>query len=80
MLYVFGMVAAFEGLYTPFFYVEEWATQRGFDKTASFQTFYLVSIMNGASAFGRVLPNLIADRYDSFPPVHYNMKFNLTNV
>ncbi|KAF3941719.1 hypothetical protein ABW19_dt0206988 [Dactylella cylindrospora] len=64
MLFVFGMVAAYSGLYMPFFYVEVWAQRMGLDKHG-LETFYLVSILNGASTFGRVVPNFIADRIGS---------------
>ncbi|KAF3924169.1 hypothetical protein AA313_de0209381 [Arthrobotrys entomopaga] len=64
MLFVFGMLAAFSGLYMPFFYVEVWADKMGFEKHG-LETFYLVSILNGASTFGRVVPNFIADRIGS---------------
>ncbi|KAK6525482.1 hypothetical protein TWF694_005616 [Orbilia ellipsospora] len=64
MLFVFGMLAAFSGLYMPFFYVEVWADKMGFQKHG-LETFYLVSILNGASTFGRVVPNFIADRIGS---------------
>ncbi|KAK6497073.1 hypothetical protein TWF506_004555 [Arthrobotrys conoides] len=64
MLFVFGMLAAYSGLYMPFFYVEVWAKKMGLDKHG-LETFYLVSILNGASTFGRVLPNFIADRIGS---------------
>ncbi|EWC43532.1 hypothetical protein DRE_07494 [Drechslerella stenobrocha 248] len=64
MLFVFGMLSAFLGLYMPFFYIEVWARRMGFDK-GGFETFYLVSILNGASTFGRVVPNFFADRIGS---------------
>ncbi|KAJ6256539.1 hypothetical protein Dda_8401 [Drechslerella dactyloides] len=64
MLFVFGMLAAFLGLYMPFFYIEIWAKRMGLDKNG-LETFYLVSILNGASTFGRVVPNFFADRIGS---------------
>ncbi|KAK6330514.1 hypothetical protein TWF696_003403 [Orbilia brochopaga] len=64
MLFVFGMLAAFLGLYMPFFYIEVWAKRMGLDKNG-LETFYLVSILNGASTFGRVVPNFFADRVGS---------------
>ncbi|EPS40124.1 hypothetical protein H072_6069 [Dactylellina haptotyla CBS 200.50] len=64
MLFVFGMLAAFSGLYMPFFYVEVWAKKMGLERNG-LETFYLVSILNGASTFGRVVPNFIADRIGS---------------
>ncbi|KAF3917186.1 hypothetical protein ABW20_dc0104443 [Dactylellina cionopaga] len=64
MLFVFGMLAAFSGLYMPFFYIEVWAKKMGFERNG-LETFYLVSILNGASTFGRVVPNFIADRIGS---------------
>ncbi|KAF3919863.1 hypothetical protein ABW21_db0200667 [Orbilia brochopaga] len=64
MLFVFGMLAAFLGLYMPFFYIEVWAKRMGLDKNG-LETFYLISILNGASTFGRVVPNFFADRVGS---------------
>lgn len=51
------------GMFSPFFYVSSYAAS--LDMSTSF-TFYLVSIVNGASFFGRVLPGILADRYGCF--------------
>lgn len=46
------------GAFTPFFYVEVYAVQ---NKIASADLgFYIISIMNAASAIGRILPNLVS--------------------
>ena len=62
-LYIFGLFCSFLGLYMPFFYVEEWAVSKGFDgKHGGFRMYYLVSVLNASSIFGRVVPNIFADR------------------
>jgi len=61
-LYVIGLFCAFLGLYMPFFYVEQWAVEQGFDgRYGSFKMYYLVSVMNASSVFGRIVPNVFAD-------------------
>lgn len=51
------------GLFSPFFYTTSYAVEKGFSTTLAF---YTVSIVNGASFFGRILPGIIADRYGKF--------------
>jgi MFS family permease len=47
------------GLWTPFFYLPTYAISNGMSvQLAS----YLISIMNGSSFFGRVIPGIIGDR------------------
>ncbi|KAK0637473.1 putative MFS monocarboxylate transporter [Bombardia bombarda] len=58
-----GLAISFLGLYIPFFYVSPYASARGINPELSF---YLISIMNGASLFGRVVPGHLADRYGHF--------------
>jgi len=51
----------FLGLYTPFFYIVVYASRRiGTDVDFAF---YSLTIMNAASALGRVVTGLLADRY-----------------
>lgn len=47
------------GLFTPFFYLPTFAIQNGMSIQLSS---YLISILNGASFFGRVIPGILADR------------------
>lgn len=63
-VYIFGILTGFMGTYIPYFHLTSYAMQRtGTDESLSF---YLVSIMNAGSAVGRVVPNLVADRFGPF--------------
>lgn len=60
VLYVAGMFLAFIGLYAPFFYVQSYAIET---KLASPDlAFYLLSVINAASTFGRVIPGFVGDK------------------
>ncbi|XWX00021.1 hypothetical protein V2A60_008037 [Cordyceps javanica] len=58
-----GLAISYLGMFSPFFYATSYARSLG--HSASF-AFYLVSIVNGASLFGRILPGFLADRYGHF--------------
>lgn len=58
-----GLAIGSLGLFSPFFYVTSYAKSLGMSASMSF---YLVSIINGASLFGRVLPGFLADRFGCF--------------
>lgn len=58
-----GMFFVYLGLFTPFFYVTPYALSIGIDSNTSF---YMISVINGTSLFGRVLPGILADRYGAF--------------
>jgi MFS family permease len=61
----FGFGLGFLGLFSPFFYISSYAASHG----ASVQTsFYMISIMNAATLFGRVIPGIVADLVG-----HYNV-------
>lgn len=62
--FVLGSLVGFLGLYTPFFYIQSYAISTGI--TSPNLGFYLLAIINGASTFGRVIPNFIADRLGPF--------------
>jgi MFS family permease len=47
------------GLFTPFFYLPTYAVEHGMSTQLAS---YLVSILNGASFFGRVIPGIMADK------------------
>lgn len=64
VFFVAGSFIGFLGLYTPFFYIQSYAIQTGI--TDPNLAFYLLAILNAASTFGRVIPNLIADRVGPF--------------
>jgi hypothetical protein len=49
-----------EGMFTPIFYLQQFAESLGMSAGASF---YLLSIVNGSSAFGRIIPGFVADRF-----------------
>lgn len=51
------------GMFAPHFYVTSYAVKQGFSSTLAF---YTVSIVNGASFFGRIVPGFVADRYGKF--------------
>ncbi|PYH48538.1 MFS general substrate transporter [Aspergillus saccharolyticus JOP 1030-1] len=52
--------AMMASVYIPFFYVEDYAIDLGVDEDMAF---YLLSIMNATSLFGRIGSNWLADRY-----------------
>ncbi|KAF2426260.1 MFS general substrate transporter [Tothia fuscella] len=60
MLFCVGGFVGFMGLYTIFFFSQLYAIQEHI--TDQNTAFYLLSILNAASVFGRILPNFIADR------------------
>lgn len=62
-----GLAIGYLGLFAPFFYVSSYAVAKGLSPSMSF---YLISILNAASLFGRVLPGVLADRWG-----HFNFMF-----
>ncbi|THW45167.1 MFS general substrate transporter [Aureobasidium pullulans] len=60
LFFVLGGFLAFMGLYAPFFYIESYGIT--YNITSESLGFYTLSIINSASVFGRIVPNLIADR------------------
>ncbi|KAH7045360.1 MFS monocarboxylate transporter [Macrophomina phaseolina] len=58
-----GLAICYLGMFSPFFYVTSYSSALGISTSLSF---YMVSIVNAASLFGRVLPGLLADRYGHF--------------
>jgi MFS family permease len=50
----------FLGLFQPFFFVQSFALAKGI--TDENLTFYLLSILNTASIFGRIVPNIVANK------------------
>ncbi|KAF1733213.1 Riboflavin transporter MCH5 [Beauveria bassiana] len=63
LLLCLGLAISYLGMFSPFFYATSYARSLG--HSTSF-AFYLVSIVNGASLFGRILPGILADRYGHF--------------
>lgn len=58
-----GLGLLYLGFFGPFFFVSSYALSLG--ESSSF-SFYLISILNGASFVGRILPGFLADRYGSW--------------
>ncbi|KAJ5152759.1 uncharacterized protein N7482_009237 [Penicillium canariense] len=58
-----AMFITYFGMFSPFFYTTSYAAEKGFPSSFGF---YTVSIVNGASFFGRILPGIIADKYGKF--------------
>ncbi|KAK9328558.1 major facilitator superfamily domain-containing protein [Lipomyces starkeyi] len=50
----------FVGVYIPFYYIEGYAVHKGI--FSEVKAFYLLSLLNGGSIFGRIFPNLLADK------------------
>ncbi|KAI0414294.1 putative MFS monocarboxylate transporter [Xylaria grammica] len=63
VLLCLGLALTYLGLFTPFFYVSTYAVSKG---ASSSTAFYLISAINAASFFGRVVPGQLADRYGHF--------------
>ncbi|OJJ35998.1 hypothetical protein ASPWEDRAFT_28586 [Aspergillus wentii DTO 134E9] len=51
------------GMFSPFFYTTSYAVAEGFSSNLSF---YTISIINGGSLFGRILPGIVADKYGKY--------------
>ncbi|PKX95150.1 putative MFS monocarboxylate transporter [Aspergillus novofumigatus IBT 16806] len=60
-----GFGLGFLGLFNPFFYISSYAAGHG---ASAHTSFYMISIMNAATLFGRVIPGIVADRVG-----HYNV-------
>ena len=60
LFYNFGSFLAFIGLYTPFFYIATYAIEE--DIMGRELAFYIFSVLNAASTFGRILPNIVAGK------------------
>jgi MFS family permease len=63
VLFCFGVFFVFVGLYIPFYYIIDYAQYKvGVSEDLSF---YFLCVINAASAFGRIIPGLLADRLGS---------------
>ena len=59
-IFTAAMFFAFVGTYIPFFYASDYTLHvKGATPALSF---YMLSIMNAGSVFGRIIPNLVADK------------------
>lgn len=60
LLFTFGSFLAFMGLYSPFFYIQSYVIEAGImDANLAF---YLLSILNACSTFGRIIPGFVGDK------------------
>ena len=59
-LFTVGAFFVFMGLYVPFFYVPSYTIQERI--MPEDVAFYMLSVLNAASIFGRIIPNFIADK------------------
>ena len=57
------MFFVYLGLFSPFFYITSWTISLRLDATLAF---YMISIMNASSLFGRIVPGIVADRVGPF--------------
>jgi MFS family permease len=63
ILLAIGLFFIYLGLFSPLYYITSYTVSFGLDANMAF---YMVSIANSASLFGRILPGLLADRYGVF--------------
>ncbi|KAK4496648.1 hypothetical protein PRZ48_012630 [Zasmidium cellare] len=63
ILLCLGLAFSFFGFFTPLFYVSTYGVSLGISESTSF---YLLSALNAASLFGRILPGLVADKLGPF--------------
>ncbi|KAJ3542999.1 hypothetical protein NM208_g2232 [Fusarium decemcellulare] len=59
-----SVFVAFTGLYTPFYYIQSFALNRGL--AGGDLALNLLAILNAGSVFGRILPNFLADKFGPF--------------
>jgi len=60
MLFCIGSFICFCGLYMPFFFLQTYAIANKI--TTEDFAFYLLSLLNATSIFGRIVPNFVADK------------------
>ncbi|KZT71789.1 MFS general substrate transporter [Daedalea quercina L-15889] len=60
VLTVFGVFLVYWGLFMPYFYLQLWLNLHGLNPTLAF---YTLAILNAGSIPGRVIPNMLADRF-----------------
>lgn len=59
VIYTAGTFLGFTGIYIPIFYISTYANDIGINPKLAF---YFLSILNGGSVFGRLVPNILADK------------------
>ena len=60
LIFCFGTFFGFMGVYVTFFYIQLYALEQ--TDTSPYLASYLLSIINAASTFGRLVPNFLADK------------------
>jgi MFS family permease len=60
IILIVAIFLMFFGMLTPFFYLPLYAVSHGMNPTLAG---YLLSIINAASTFGRIIPGILADKY-----------------
>jgi MFS family permease len=60
MVFCIASFITFAGLFQPFFFVQSFAIAKKL--TTEDLAFYLLSMLNATSVFGRIIPNIIADK------------------
>ncbi|KAM7215365.1 putative MFS monocarboxylate transporter [Rhypophila decipiens] len=70
LLLSIGLAISYLGMFLPFFYIVSYATA-SIPSLPKDISFYLASIVNAASLFGRTVPGYLADRYFG----HFNLLF-----
>ncbi|KAI7969650.1 hypothetical protein EIK77_000897 [Talaromyces pinophilus] len=69
VIFSIGLFLAFIGLYIPFFYIVL-AGERRYDLPEDLSN-YMLSVLNAASVFGRIIPGLLADKSGSLEILTY---------
>ena len=64
LLYNMGAFCSLLGLYIPFFYIASYVLDENI--MSPDLAFYIFAVLNAASTFGRILPNLVADKLGPF--------------
>ncbi|KAK3670211.1 hypothetical protein LTR78_009866 [Recurvomyces mirabilis] len=70
VLLCLGLFFGIFGFFIPIFYVSTYAVHIGMSSSLAF---YLVSIVNGASLFGRILPGIVGDHLGRFNMLAFSM-------
>ena len=63
ILLALGLFFIYLGLFSPFFYITSWTVSLGLNANLAF---YMISIVNAASLFGRILPGFMADKLGAY--------------
>ncbi|PKI83523.1 hypothetical protein MVES1_002878 [Malassezia vespertilionis] len=64
LIFLFGILLGYMGAYIPYYHATAYAMRKA--GASEPLGYYLVAIINGASAFGRIIPSILADRIGPF--------------